>query len=202
MISFVETFQISCTRKDRKSKQAFMRIQPSDLIPHTEMYSPVSPQVGHETPVSKQVNWNTWAIIQDCSMPSATRSAAPIISISFSRGTHHFRFTRRVFTIIHPHLLLSFRRSTQKHCVTSPLILLIFFVHYLWRNRDFKKVVWWPSWIVSMATGVENTYNYTFLNLQCKVFQITLNAKSWFDKEKNQFALPYRPLTLFCLVSA
>ena len=47
------------------------------------MYSPVSPQVGHETSVSKQVNWNTWAVIQDCSIPSATRSAAPIISIFF-----------------------------------------------------------------------------------------------------------------------
>ena len=51
---------------------------------HTEMYSPVSPQVGHKTSVSKQVNWNTWAVIQDCSIPSATQSAAPII---FLRGT-------------------------------------------------------------------------------------------------------------------
>ena len=50
------------------------------------MYSPVSPQVGHETSVSKQVNWNTWAVIQDCSIPSATRSAAPIISIFFLEG--------------------------------------------------------------------------------------------------------------------
>ena len=57
---------------------------------HTEMYSPVSPQVGHETSVSKQVNWNTWAIIQDCSIPSATRSAAPIISIFFREAPTTF----------------------------------------------------------------------------------------------------------------
>ena len=77
------------------------------------MYSPVSPQVGHETSVSKQVNWNTWAVIQDCSIPSATQSAAPIISIFFifffREAPHHFQFTQHVFTVIHPHFLLSFR---------------------------------------------------------------------------------------------
>ena len=55
---------------------------------HTEMYSPVSPQVGHETSVSKRVNWNTWAIIQDCYIPSATRSAVPITSLLFFFERH------------------------------------------------------------------------------------------------------------------
>ena len=29
----------------------------------------------------------------------------------FREAPHHFRFTQRVFTVIHPHFLLSFRRS-------------------------------------------------------------------------------------------
>ena len=57
----------------------------------------------------------------------------------------------------------------------------------------FKKVVWRPS-LFPWQQVSKTTYKYTFLNLQCKVFQMTLNAKSWFDKEKNQFTLPYPPL--------
>ena len=131
-----------------------MRIEPSDPIPHTEIYSPVSPQVGHETSVSKQVNWNTWAIVQDCSIPSATWSAAPIISIKKKlRGTHHFRFTQHVFTLIHPHFLLSFRHSTQKHCVMSLLILLPWHLWYWWqytvsgKNLTLGNICRNTSWI-------------------------------------------------------
>ena len=40
------------------------------------------------------------------------------------------------------------------------------------------------------------TYNYTFLNLQCKVFQMTLNAKSWFDKEKKSICTTISPLNV------
>ena len=69
---------------------------------------------------------------------------------------------------------------------------VLFYVHFLWRSRDFFKGC--LAAILDCFHGnrcsKNNIYNYTFLNLQCKVFQMTLNTKSWFDKEKNQFALP------------
>ena len=53
--------------------------------------------------------------------------------------------------------------SIKTICMKFDIVILIkvqkavlFYVHYLWRIRDFKKVVWQPSWTVSMATGVEN----------------------------------------------
>ena len=188
-----------------------MRIEPSDPIPHTEIYSPVSPQVGHKTSVSKQVNWSTWAVIQDCSIPSATRSAAPIISIKKKmRGTHHFRFTQHVFTLIHPHFLLSFRQSTQKHCVMSLLILLPWHLWYWWQYtvsgkkcnfREYlqKYFVNWLSWS-DLLTNYQQNGNW----VQCivgrpSVAGVLVLISDWSISESNDVMLvttPYKEISV------
>ena len=123
---------------------------------HTEMYSPVSPQVGQETSVSKQVNWNMWAIIQDCSIPSATRSAAPIISIFFREAPTTLG-SCSVFTLIHPHFLVSFCRSTQKHCVMSRLILLPW---HLWYWEQYTVCVCTSQMMLRYRTTTLSTHHF------------------------------------------
>ena len=69
-----------------------------------------------------------------------------------------------IYSMLHNYKHFHFINKT--FCMKFDIVILIkvqkavlFYVHYLWSSRDFKKVPHlkrWPSWIVSMATGVEN----------------------------------------------
>ena len=63
------------------------------------------------------------------------------------------------------------------------------------RSRDFfKRLFGGHLWLFPWQQVSKTTYNYTFLNLHGKVFQMTLNAKSWFDKEKKSICTTISPL--------
>ena len=63
-------------------------------------------------------------------------------------------------------------------------------IHYLWHKLQIPFVVWWPSWIVSMASGGKN------YKIQCLSTSLSneLTTKSW------KVDIILKLIFLFCIV--
>ena len=82
-------------------------------------------------------------------------------------SSHHLNFFSReapitlgscsVFTIIHPHFLVSFCRSTQKHCVMSRLILLPW---HLWYWEQYTVCVCTSQMMLRYRTTTLSTHYF------------------------------------------